>query len=91
MVIKTSLIDWIGELEGGVGAFIAITIDDTKTLEAIYWVHPDGRRGLKTEAEFLVKFKVKKEEDLPFLEDLLDDIESVLPTKEEMFKTFISS
>ena len=91
MVIKSSLIDWIGELEGGVGAFIALTLDDKKTVECVYWTHPDGRRGVKIEKSFLTYFRVTSEEQLPFISELLDDIESVLPKKEEIFKTFLKT
>jgi hypothetical protein len=89
MEIKTSLIDWIGEMEGGVAVLIGITLNDIKTIDGVYWTHPDGRRGIKLEHIFLRYLRVQREEDIPFIEDLLNDIESILPPKEEIFKQFL--
>lgn len=89
MEIKTSLIDWIGPLEGGVGALIGITLNDKKTIDGVYWVHPDGRRGIKLEHIFLRYLRVQKEEDIPFIEDLLNDIDAILPPREEIFQQFL--
>lgn len=90
MVIKTSLIDWIGEFEGGVAAFIGLTVDDRITLESVYWVHPDGRRELEIELDFLSHFNVKTSSELPFINELCFDIESILPPRAEMFETFLN-
>lgn len=89
MVIKTSLIDWFGEMEGGVGAFIGFTINDKVTLEGLYWVHPDGRRELEIERNFLIQFNVKVARELPFIDELYTDIESILPSRDEIFNSFL--
>jgi hypothetical protein len=89
MTIKTSLLEWYGVMQGGVAVFIAITIDDIKTIESIYWVHPNGSRTLHTSTEFLNLFNVEKIEDLVFYKDLLDDIDSILPSRDDIFNTFL--
>jgi hypothetical protein len=72
-----------------VAVFKAITIDNTKTIESIYWLHPDGTRTLHTQKEFLDMFNVEKEEDLVFYEALMDDIDLILPSRDEIFNTFL--
>ena len=91
MIIKTNLIDWQGVIEGGVAIYIGITIDDNKTYESLYWIHPDGSRTLQTDKEFLKLFNVENEEELIFYDALLDDIDSILPDKKQIFELFLNS
>lgn len=90
MVIKTSLIDWFGKMEGGVGAFIGLTVDGNVTHEGLYWVHPDGRKELELENKFLLHFNAKTSKELPFINELYIDIESILPSRDEIFNKFLA-
>jgi hypothetical protein len=89
IVLKTALIDWIGVVEGGVSALVSLTFDDNDTFEAIYWTHPDGRRGVELEETLLEIFEIDSSEELFFYVELLNDIELILPSKEEIYTQFL--
>jgi len=89
MIIKTSILEWHEIIEGGVSVFIALTIDDNKTYESLYWVHPNGSRTLVADKEFLSLFNVEKTEDLQFYVELMDDIDTILPSRDDIFNAFI--
>lgn len=86
--IKPSLIEYLGEKNNGVSISIALSIYDF-SFESIYWIHPEGWHTLECDTNFLKIFGVKETEDLPFLHDLIDEIETVLPSKKEIFKEFL--
>lgn len=76
--IKTSFISWLDDIETGKTAAIALTLNDVKSYEAIYWTDSENV-SISIDPEFLVLFEVDFEESLPFYYDLLDDIKTVLP------------
>lgn len=80
--IKTSFINWIDNIENGVVAVVALTLNDVKSYESIYWTNGIDET-ISIDPEFLVLFEVDYEEQLPFYFDLVDDIKSVLPTTTE--------
>ena len=88
LTIKTGIIDYIGEVNGGVSISVSLTID-TYSFQGVYWIHPDKYHTLEVEANFLKLFGSKKIEDLPFLEELVEDIKNILPEREEIFKEFL--
>lgn len=90
IVIKTTLIDYLGELNGGVSISIGLTVADDFTFESIYWIHPDGHYLLETEDDFLKLFGAKESTDLPFLKELISDIDFILPSKYDIFKQFLN-
>lgn len=89
ITIKTGLVDYKGETNGGVSIIVSFTLYDY-SFEGVYWIHPDGYRTLETEPKFLKLFGVDKVDDLPFLELLLNDIDKILPEKKEIFKEFLT-
>lgn len=89
ITIKTSLIDYIGECNSGVSIAITLTLENDFTFEAIYWIHPDGQYILEPEDDFLKLFGVQDSKDLPFIKELIVDIDSILEDKEEIFKAFL--
>jgi hypothetical protein len=91
ITIKTSLIDYIGELNGGVSIAIGLTIEDHFSFESIYWIHPDGNFLLEIDSDFLKLFGVSESNELPFYQELIADIDSIIETKDEIFKTFIEN
>lgn len=90
ITIKTSLIDYIGELNGGVSIAISLTLENDFSFEAIYWIHPDGKYLLETDDNFLKLFGVSDSQDLPFIDELIVDIDSILASKEEIFENFLN-
>lgn len=87
--LKSSIIDYIGELKGGVAIHISLTLNDKHTFEAIYWIHPNGTNEIEVDETFIKKlFGCDYVEELPFYDLLIKDIESILPNKEEIFKEF---
>ena len=89
ITIKTGLVEYKGELNGGVAMTVSITMYEY-SFESVYWIHPDGYNTLETDPNFLKLFGVDKIDDLPFLEMLLQDIDAMLPKKEEIFKEFLT-
>ena len=76
--IKSSFVNWLPEsLENGKTAVIALTVNDDKSYEALYWTD-DVNETLTIDAEFLLLFNVDLDEKLPFYYALIDDIKTVL-------------
>ena len=55
----------------------------------VYWIHPSGSRYLEVQNDFLELFELEKIEDFPFLNELMDDIETILPPKEEIYQEIL--
>lgn len=89
LTIKTSLIDYIGELNGGVSIAISLTLEDDFSFEAVYWIHPDGKYIIEVEDDFLKLFGIDDIQNLPFIDELVADINSIISKKEEIFKAFL--
>jgi hypothetical protein len=89
--IKTSIIDYNGELHGGVSIVVGLTINNDFTFEAIYWIHPEMDCILEAEPDFLKLFGADNTEELPFLKELVADIDSILPTRTEIFAEILGS
>ena len=89
LTIKTSLIDYIGELNGGVSIAISLTLEDDFSFEAVYWIHPDGKYIIEVEDDFLKLFGIDDMQNLPFIDELVTDINSIISKKEEIFKAFL--
>jgi hypothetical protein len=87
--IKTSIIDYVGETHGGVSILIGLTVDNGFTFEAIYWIHPTMEYILEIEPDFLKLFGVADSSELPFLNEIIADIDTILPDKEEIFTEFL--
>lgn len=78
IIIKSSFLDWLPNIENGKTAVVVLTLNDIKSYEAIYWSNEENET-LSIDPEFLVLFEVNVEEELPFFYDLIDDIKTVLP------------
>lgn len=76
--IKSTFIDWLPAIENGITAVVALTLNDIKSYEALYWTNQIDET-LSIDPEFLIIFDVDFEEQLPFYYDLMDDIKSILP------------
>jgi hypothetical protein len=87
--LKTSIIDYLGEKHGGVSILIGLTLSDDFTFESILWIHPTMEAVFEAEADFLKLFGVSVSEELPFLSDIISDIETILPSREEIFSEFL--
>jgi hypothetical protein len=86
--IKTSIIDYLGATHGGVSILVGLTVANDYTFEAIYWIHPTADYILEAEADFLKLFGADDAQELPFINELVADIESILPDKNEIFEAF---
>lgn len=92
LVIKASVIDYIGELYGGVSVHISLTLADDFSFESIYWIHPNSEIDtlLDIDDRFVKKiFGSESVESLPFYPELIKEIESILPERSEIFKEFL--
>jgi hypothetical protein len=85
ILVKTSIINYLEPLHGGIPIHIAITMNDDVSYEAIYWLHPEGIRYLEVYEDFLELFDIESIEELPFLKELMDDIDLILPPHDEIF------
>jgi len=86
--IKTSILDYLGKINNGVSILITFTIYNF-SFQGIYWIHPNDYHTLECEHNFLKLFGVEYTDDLPFLDDLIKDIDSILPNKNDIFKEFL--
>lgn len=91
-MISVSLIDYIGEIEGGVGVILNLMIKDNN-YEMVYWFNPENKYHIKIEDKFYQDFpNVKNLYEYEYLIDLLHHIhENILPEKSEIFKEFIKN
>ena len=94
-MISISLIDYIGIMpseEGdGVAVLLSLVIKEN-TYELVYWFNPDNKFRIVIEDKFYQNFpNVKNIYDYEYLIDLLYHIDTqVLPSREEIFKEFLS-
>jgi hypothetical protein len=88
IIIKTSVIDYLEPINGGVPIMISITIYEF-TFQSIYWIHPENHYFLECEDNFLRLWGVNNSLNLPFYIDLCKDIESILPEKKMIFKEIL--
>lgn len=87
--IQTSVVDYLGEVNGGVSILISLTMYDY-SFEGVYWIHPDQYNTLELDPDFLKLFGVEKTEDLVFLYELIEDLNGTIPDTEEIFKQFLN-
>lgn len=87
--ISTSIIDYLEPINGGIPIIISITIYEF-TFQAIYWIHPESHYFLECENNFLKLWGETETLNLPFYIELCQDIESLLPDKELIFKEFLN-
>jgi len=87
LVLKTSIIDFLEEVNGGVSILIAITIYEF-TFQAIYWIHPDNLDLVECEKDFLKLFGVEETDKLPFYKELCSDIGTLIGNRENIFTEF---
>lgn len=87
LVLKTSIIDFLEEVNGGVSILIGITIYEF-TFQCIYWIHPDKLDFLECEKDFLKLFGVEETDKLPFYKELCSDIDILIGDKENIFTEF---
>lgn len=78
--IRTSFINWLDPIEDGFCALIALTLNNSKSYEAVYWFN-EYDESISLDPDFLIMFEVDFEEDLPFYFELLDDIRTIIPTE----------
>ncbi len=86
--IKTGIIDYSEPINGGVPINISISIYEF-SFEAIYWIHPNGNSLLECEPNFLKLWGVDDTNKIPFYDELVMDIECILPDKNEIFDEII--
>ena len=89
-MISLSLINYVGQMEDGVGVLLSLMIDDD-IYEMIYWFNPMNDFRIIIEDKFYQHYpKIKDIYEYEYLFGLLYHIETnVLPSKEEIFKEFI--
>jgi hypothetical protein len=73
-------------INNGVSVELLITLNDEFAFDAIFWKNEKGEKILEIEDNFLKIFGVSRIEDLPFLNELYQDIEFIIPPDKELFK-----
>jgi hypothetical protein len=86
--LKTGIIDYGTPINGGVPIYINLTIYDF-SFEASYWIHPNGNTLLECDPRFLKLWGVEETSKLPFYKELCQDIETILPNKEDIFNEIL--
>ena len=84
LTIKTSVIDYLEKDDKGLSVLICIGISEFN-FQAIYFVSKKGSNFLEAEPNFLKLWGVSETTEIPFYDDLCKDIESIIPSKEELF------
>jgi len=89
-MINVSLIDYIGEIDGGVAVILSLLLNK-EPYEIIYWFNPKNDFRITIEEKFYEHFPdVKDIYDYEYLVDLLFHIDTeVLPKREDIFKEFL--
>ena len=82
--LKTGIIDYGKPINGGIPIYINLTIYDY-SFESSYWIHPNGNTLLECDPRFLKLWGASDTESLQFYKELCEDIESILPPKQEIF------
>ena len=88
ITIKSSLIDYLEPINGGIPISICFTILEF-TFQGIYFIHPNNNYFLEIEPNFLKLWGCSDTQSLPFYEELCKDIEKILPIKEDIFKEIL--
>ena len=88
--IKTSIINILQPIHQGVTIHVALTLNNTQSFEAVYWLHPENIRLLEIEKPFLDLFEIESTNELSFYEDLMDDIDTLLPDRDVIFNELLS-
>ena len=90
-MINVSLIDYIGEIDGGVAVILSLLLN-TEPYEIIYQFNQKNDFRITIEEKFYQHFPdVKDIYDYEYLIDLLYHIDNeVLPSREDIFKEFIA-
>lgn len=86
--IYTGIIDYGSNINGGISIYISITIYDF-TFQASYWIHPNGNTLLECEPDFLKLWGIEDSQNLPFYDELCEDIESIIPNRKEIFNELL--
>lgn len=87
MDVSISIIDYIGEIGGGVGILLSMKVINS-IYEIIYWFDIQGNIKLIPDEQLLKLLNVKDIYDYENIDDLVDKIENVLPDKIEILKEF---
>lgn len=90
-MISVCIIDYIGKIEDGVAVLLSLVINE-QTYEIVYWFNEKNSFRITIEDKFYQHFPdVKNIYEYKNLIDLLYHIDTqVLPTREEIFKEFLT-
>jgi len=88
--ISVSLIDYIGEFDGGVGVILSLNLND-ELYEMLYWFNPQNKRLFLIEDKFYQHFpEIRDIQEYEYFIDLLYHIDTeILPDKQEIFNEFL--
>lgn len=86
---SVSIVDYIGELFGGVGIILSMNINDN-IYEFVYWFNPSGDYRVVMNENFYDDFRhIQNIYEYKYLKDLIVYLHGkVLPSKEDCFKEF---
>lgn len=87
-MFSVSIIDWIGVIDDGVAVILSLVINE-KSYEMMYWFNNKKFRITLDENFYINYPKIKNIYEYEYLIDLIYHIDTnVLPSREEIFKTF---
>lgn len=87
--MNISIIDYIGEMNGGIGLLLSLVIKDD-AYELSYWYNRDGLVRMVADDNLLTKLKVKNIYEYQHIQSLLDYIYLSLPEPEKILEEFTS-
>jgi hypothetical protein len=86
--INVSIIDYLGQIEDGVGLLLNIVAGDT-SYELGYWFNKEGHFRLTPEPKLLKKLNVDDIYQYEYINELIYFIHHSLPDTDEILKEFI--
>ena len=86
--INVSIMDYIGQIENGVGLLLCIVAGDT-TYELGYWFNKEGHVRLVPEPKLLEKFGVEDIYQYEYINEFIYFIHNSLPDTNKILDEFI--
>jgi len=87
-VISVSIIDYIGQMEDGVGLLLNVIIFD-ELYEIAYWFNRDGKVSFVPEEKLLKKLGVNSIYEYDRVEDLIMVVHANIPNVDKILDEFL--
>ena len=86
--ISVSIIDYLGQIENGVGLLLSMVIGDS-SYEMGYWFNKDGQFRIVPEPKLLERLEVEDIYQYKYIEEFIYFIHNSLPDTDKILEEFI--